>query len=45
MLMVSLILDADQAFDYLRRVSSECNRKPSVVAADIVRTRQVPNYT
>jgi len=43
--MMSLNMDADQAFDYLRRVSSESNWRLSVVAADIVRTRQVPNHT
>lgn len=41
LLMGHLGIDADQAFDYLRRISSESNRKLSAVAAEIVRTRQL----
>jgi GAF domain-containing protein len=42
LLMGHLGIDADQAFDYLRRISSESNRKLSAVAVEIVRTRQLP---
>ena len=35
-------VDADHAFDYLRRVSSHSNTKIADVAAMIVRTRQLP---
>lgn len=42
-LMARLDIDADQAFDYLRRLSSESNRKISVVAAEIARTRRLPS--
>jgi len=37
-LMERFDLDADQAFDYLRRVSCDANRKLAVVAEDLVRT-------
>ena len=43
LLMGRLGIDADQAFDYLRRISSVSNRKLSVVAMEIVRTRQLPS--
>jgi hypothetical protein len=36
-------ITADQAFDYLRRISSTTNRKVAVVAAEIAHTRQVPH--
>lgn len=35
-------IDADQAFDYLRRLSSHSNRKLTDVCGEIVRTRKVP---
>jgi GAF domain-containing protein len=41
-LMNQLGIDADQAFDYLRRVSSHSNRKLVDVAAEIARTRELP---
>jgi GAF domain-containing protein len=43
LLMGRLGIDADQAFDYLRRISSVSNRKLSDVAIEIVRTRQLPS--
>jgi hypothetical protein len=43
LLMGRLDIDADQAFDYLRRVSSHSNQKLAVVAMEIVRTRQLPS--
>ena len=42
-LMERLDLTADQAFDYLRRVSSHSNRKVATVAAEIARTRRLPD--
>ncbi|KRE96162.1 hypothetical protein ASG76_03745 [Nocardioides sp. Soil774] len=44
-LMERLDVDAAQAFDYLRRVSSTSNRKLSDVAAEIARTRVLPDAT
>ena len=44
-LMERLDVDAAQAFDYLRRVSSTSNRKLSEVAAEIARTRVLPDAT
>ena len=41
-LMERLDITADQAFDYLRRVSSHSNRKVAVVAAEIAHTRKLP---
>lgn len=41
-LMERLDVSADQAFDYLRRISSQTNRKLVVVASDIARTRTLP---
>jgi GAF domain-containing protein len=41
-LMERLELTADQAFDYLRRVSSNSNRKLAEVAAEIASTRRLP---
>jgi len=41
-LMQQLDIGVDQAFDYLRRVSSHTNRKLIDVAQEIVRTRQLP---
>jgi GAF domain-containing protein len=35
-------ITADQAFDYLRRLSSHSNRKLSAVAAEIAETRRIP---
>lgn len=42
-LMERLGVDAAQAFDYLRRVSSTSNRKLSEVAAELARTRTLPD--
>jgi AmiR/NasT family two-component response regulator len=42
-LMERFDLDADRAFDYLRRVSMHTNRKLVLVAEDMVRTRQLPD--
>ena len=42
-LMERFEMNADQAFDYLRRVSSNTNRKLAAVAADIARTRKLPD--
>ncbi|WP_297627847.1 GAF and ANTAR domain-containing protein [Nocardioides sp.] len=42
-LMEKLDVSADQAFDYLRRISSQTNRKLVAVASDIARTRMLPN--
>ncbi|QSR32741.1 antitermination regulator [Nocardioides sp. S5] len=42
-LMERLQLNADQAFDFLRRVSSIRNRKLADVAEEIARTREVPD--
>jgi AmiR/NasT family two-component response regulator len=36
-------MGADQAFDYLRRISSHSNRKVAAVAVDIAETRQIPD--
>jgi GAF domain-containing protein len=41
-LMERYAISADQAFDYLRRISSHSNRKLAGVAAEIAETRQVP---
>lgn len=42
-LMERFGLNADQAFEYLRRVSSANNRKLALVAEDLVRTRELPS--
>jgi GAF domain-containing protein len=42
-LMERLDLDADQAFDYLRRVSSHSNRKLVDIADELLRTRRLPD--
>ena len=42
-LMERFEMNADQAFDYLRRVSSHTNRKLAAVATDIARTRKLPD--
>lgn len=42
-LMERLDIDADQSFDYLRRVSMDTNRKLIEVADDIARTRRLPH--
>ena len=42
MLMLLLELSEEQAFDYLRRVSSHTNRKLIEIAAEIVATRALP---
>lgn len=42
-LMERLDITADQAFDYLRRVSSHTNRKLVDVAEEIARTRKLPD--
>lgn len=42
-LMERFEMNADQAFDYLRRVSSHTNRKLAAVAAEIARTRKLPD--
>ena len=41
-LMERFDMSADQAFDYLRRVSSSSNRKLADVAEEIARTRELP---
>jgi AmiR/NasT family two-component response regulator len=41
-LMERFDIGADQAFDYLRRVSSNSNRKLAEVAEEIARTRKLP---
>jgi hypothetical protein len=41
-LMERLGIDADQSFDYLRRVSMDTNRKLVDVADEIARTRRLP---
>lgn len=41
-LMERFGLDADHAFDFLRRISMDTNRKLSLVAEDLVRTRTLP---
>ena len=43
--MERLGIEGDQAFDYLRRISSHSNRKVAVVAAEIAGTRQVPDVS
>lgn len=42
-LMERLGVDEDQAFDYLRRVSSQTNRKLVAVCEEVVRTRTLPD--
>lgn len=42
-LMERYDMTADQAFDYLRRISSNSNRKVAVVAAEIAETRRLPD--
>ena len=42
-LMERLAIDTNQAFDYLRRVSSHSNRKLVDVADEIARTRKLPD--
>ena len=42
-LMERLAIDTNQAFDYLRRVSSYSNRKLVDVADEIARTRKLPD--
>jgi len=42
-LMERLQMSAEQAFDYLRRVSSHTNRKLAVIADEIVSTRRLPD--
>ena len=44
-LMERYDMTADQAFDYLRRISSSTNRKVAVVAAEIAETRRVPDVS
>lgn len=39
MLMLRLQVDEDEAFDYLRTLSNQTNRKLVEVASDVVRTR------
>jgi GAF domain-containing protein len=43
-LMERLDITADQAFDYLRRVSSHTNRKLVDIAARIAATRELPDF-
>ena len=43
MLMERFGVDAAQAFDTLRRLSQQSNTKLSVVAGEIIRTRQLPS--
>ncbi len=42
MLMLMLNVSEEQAFDYLRRVSSHRNRKVTEIAEEIVRDRALP---
>jgi AmiR/NasT family two-component response regulator len=42
-LMARLDIDADTAFDYLKRVSSHTNTKLIVIAEEISRTRALPD--
>ena len=42
-LMERYDMTADQAFDYLRRISSNTNMKVAIVAAEIARTRRIPD--
>lgn len=44
-LMERYDMTADQAFDFLRRISSTTNTKVAVVAANIAQTRQVPDVS
>jgi AmiR/NasT family two-component response regulator len=44
-LMERLRMDADAAFEYLKRVSSHSNRKVSEIAEEIARTRVLPMST
>jgi len=44
-LMASGKLTEQQAFDQLRRASSDLNRKLADIAADVTRTGQLPQYT
>jgi len=41
-LMERLDIDAAQAFDYLRRMSSHTNRKLVALAEEVARTRELP---
>ena len=41
-LMARLNVDADTAFEYLKRVSSHTNRKLIDIAAEIIQTRELP---
>lgn len=43
MLMLLSDIGEDQAFDYLRRVSSHTNRKLTEVAEEVVATRALPD--
>jgi len=43
LLMARLNISADQAFDYLRRVSSHTNRKLAQVAEEIATTGRLPH--
>jgi AmiR/NasT family two-component response regulator len=40
-LMERYDMTADQAFDYLRRISSNSNRKLAAVAAEVAETRRI----
>jgi AmiR/NasT family two-component response regulator len=42
-LMQQLSIDADTAFEYLKRVSMHSNRKLIDIAVDVVRTRALPS--
>jgi AmiR/NasT family two-component response regulator len=42
-LMERFDMTADQSFDYLRRISSNTNMKLANVAAEIARTRRLPD--
>jgi hypothetical protein len=42
-LMERFDMTADQAFDYLRRISSTTNRKVAVVAAELATSRRLPD--
>ena len=43
-IMERLDITGEQAFDYLRRVSSHTNRKLVTIAIEIAETRQLPSY-
>ena len=44
-LMERYRIDGERAFDYLRRISQDTNRKLVAIAEELVRTRQLPDGT